>query len=214
MINDKMPKPADPMNRTRATLIHRLKNWQDAASWQEFFDTYWRLIYSVAYQAGMTDAEAQDVVQETMIAVARHMPKFTYDPSIGSFKSWLLNMTRWRVLDQFRKRNKMGASEPKRPKTDTTTTAIEKIADPSGVKIDEIWEKEWQQNLLAAALENVKRRIDPEKFQVFDFYVNKDWPPEKVAKSFNISVDQVYVAKHRITQAIKDEVERLEKKMT
>ena len=214
MINDKMPKPADPMNRTRATLIHRLKNWQDAASWQEFFDTYWRLIYSVAYQAGMTDAEAQDVVQETMISVARHMPKFTYDPSIGSFKTWLLNMTRWRVMDQFRKRGKLAANEPRPVKTDTTTTAIEKIADPSGIKIDEIWEKEWQQNLLTAALENVKRRIDPEKFQVFDFYVNKDWPPEKVAKSFNISVDQVYVAKHRIPQPITDEVERLEKKMT
>ena len=214
MINDKMPKPADPMNRTRATLIHRLKNWQDGASWQDFFDTYWRLIYSVARQSGMTDAEAQDVVQETMIAVAKHMPTFTYDPSIGSFKSWLLNMTRWRVSDQFRKRHKLAANEPKRPKTETTTTAIEKIADPSGVKIDEIWEKEWQQNLLTAALENVKRRIDPGKFQVFDFYVNKDWPPEKVAKSFNISVDQVYVAKHRITQAIKDEVERLEKKMS
>lgn len=214
MINDKMPKEVNPMNRTRATLIQRLKNWQDAASWQEFFDTYWRLIYSVAHQAGMTDAEAQDVVQETMIAVARHMPKFAYDPSIGSFKSWLLNMTRWRVMDQFRKRHKLAANDPKPAKIDTTTTAIEKIADPAGVHIDEIWEKEWQQNLLTAAVDNVKRRIDPEKFQIFDFYVNKEWPPEKVAKTFKISVDQVYVAKHRITQAIKDEVERLEKKMS
>jgi RNA polymerase sigma-70 factor (ECF subfamily) len=48
----------------------------------------------------MTDAEAQDVVQET-IFLARHMPTFKYDPAIGSFKAWLLNMTRWRIIDQF-----------------------------------------------------------------------------------------------------------------
>src|SRR5882762_11440295 len=76
--------------QTRASLLHRLKNWQDEASWQEFFDTYWRLIYGVARQAGMTDVEAQDVVQETMVSVAKHMPTFKYDPAIGSFKAWLM----------------------------------------------------------------------------------------------------------------------------
>ena len=89
---------------TRATLIERLKNWQDQSSWQDFFDTYWQLIYNVARKGGLTEAEAQDVVQETMVSVAKQMPKFQYDPAIGSFKAWLLNMTRWRIVDQFRKR--------------------------------------------------------------------------------------------------------------
>src|SRR5437764_12852405 len=89
---------------TRASLLKRLPNWQDQTSWQEFFDTYWRLIYGVARQAGMNDVEAQDVVQETMVAVAKHMPTFQYDPKIGSFKTWLLNMTRWRIVVQLRNR--------------------------------------------------------------------------------------------------------------
>ena len=55
---------------TRASLLVRLKDREDQASWQEFFDTYWRLIYSVATKAGLNDAEAQDVVQETVISVA------------------------------------------------------------------------------------------------------------------------------------------------
>src|SRR5580765_5645422 len=94
---------------TRATLIARLENLQDQASWQEFFDIYWKLIYGVARQSGMTDAEAQDVVQDTLISVARHMPAFKYDPAIGSFKTWLLNMTRWRIVDQVRKRGPVAA---------------------------------------------------------------------------------------------------------
>src|SRR5215472_17537912 len=93
---------------TRATLLARLENLQDQASWQEFFDIYWKLIYGVARQAGMSDVEAQDVVQETIISVARHMPTFKYDPAIGSFKGWLLNMTRWRIIGQLRKRGPPG----------------------------------------------------------------------------------------------------------
>ena len=91
----------DELIRTRTTLINRLQNWQDQASWQEFFDVYWKLIYFYAIKSGLTETEAQDVVQETMFSVAKHMPKFKYDRKIGSFKTWLMNMTRWRITDQF-----------------------------------------------------------------------------------------------------------------
>ena len=201
------------MNRRVASLILRLKNWQDQVSWQEFFDTYWRLIYGVARKAGLTDAEGQDVVQETMLAVARHMPSFSYDPEIGSFKAWLLNLTRWRIQDQFRKRRGMEAAPPPQHDSETRTSFINRQPDPAA-NLDDVWEQEWQQNLLTAALDRVKRSIDPQKYQVFDLYVNKGWAPEKVAQSFGIAVDQVYLAKHRITQLLKSEVERLEKKMT
>jgi hypothetical protein len=64
---------ADDTIATRASLLDRLKDHADDASWQEFFDTYWRLIYSVARRAGLNDAEAQEVVQETVISVARRL---------------------------------------------------------------------------------------------------------------------------------------------
>ena len=76
-----------------------------------------------------------------------------------------------------------------------------------------MWEHEWQKILLDAAPDHVKRRMDPQKYQIFDLYVNRGWPPEKVAQNFGISVDQVYLAKHRITESIKQEVERLEKEI-
>src|SRR6059058_5511900 len=88
---------------TRRSLLSRLKQWDDQESWQDFFNTYWRLIYSVARRAGLGDGEAQDVVQETVAAVARQMPNFKYDPQAGSFKSWLLLITRRRILDHLRK---------------------------------------------------------------------------------------------------------------
>jgi RNA polymerase sigma-70 factor (ECF subfamily) len=207
-----MAELSDELIPTRATLIQRLKNWQDQSSWQEFFETYWHLIYGVATKRGLTKHEAQDVVQETMISVAKHMPAFKYDPAIGSFKAWLLNMTRWRIADQLRKRQSLNAHQ-------------EFSNDPSlggeiGIEtcqvlpeLDKVWDDEWEKNLLEVAVAKAKRRIDPKHYQIFDFYVNKEWKPERIAKTFAVSVGQVYLAKHRVTEAIKQEVERIQREM-
>jgi RNA polymerase sigma-70 factor (ECF subfamily) len=199
-----MSRPADDdgLIPTRTTLIHRLKNWQDQSSWQDFFDTYWKLIYGVAIKGGLTKTEAQDVVQETMLSVAKHMPNFKYDRKIGSFKAWLLNMTRWRMIDQLRKRGY------------PIDSRIEhKLTDQSDSNLEKLWDAEWEKNLFDAAITKVKRRLDPQKYQIFDFYVNKQWMPDKVAKTFGISVNQVYLAKHRVVELIKEEVEKMEAKM-
>src|SRR5439155_12166644 len=94
---------------TRQSLLARLKDCGDQESWREFFDTYWRLIHATALKAGLTDTEAQEVVQEVMIAAAEKMAEVTYEPGKDSLKGWLLAVTRWKVADQFRKRQAMPA---------------------------------------------------------------------------------------------------------
>src|SRR3989442_10829475 len=89
---------------TRRSLLTRLKNLDDQESWKDFFDTYAKLIHRVAIKAGLNDAEAQDVVQETVIIVAKKLPDFKYDPALGSFKSWLRLITRRRIEKQLKKR--------------------------------------------------------------------------------------------------------------
>ena len=202
--------PEDHLIATRATLIHRLKDWQDQSGWQDFFDTYSRLIFTLAIKAGLTVEEARDVVQETTLAVAKQMPTFQYDPSIGSFKSWLLTMTRWRILDYIRKKNQSPLAVQEEV-AEGETEAINKIADPASLNLNAIWEAEWDGNLLAVAVDKVKRQVGPEKFQVFDFYVNKGWSPEDVASCFGVEISQVYLIKHRISEMIRTEVRRLGK---
>ena len=97
-----MKNDPDELLPTRWTLIERLKNWDDQESWRQFFETYWKLIYGVAIKSGLTHPESQDVVQETVMSVCKSMRNFKADPAHGSFKAWLLNLTRWRITDQFR----------------------------------------------------------------------------------------------------------------
>jgi RNA polymerase sigma factor (sigma-70 family) len=204
-----MSTTPDELIPTRATLIQRLKNWQDQSSWQDFFDTYWNLIYGVAVKGGLTRSEAEDVVQETMISVAKHMPAFQYDPAIGSFKAWLLNMTRWRITDQLRKRGTQVI--PSESTEDTSLEGGQMEGEHVSPDLEKLWDAEWEKTLLQAAIAKARRRLDPKQYQVFHFYVNKGWDPERVGKTFEISTGQVYLAKHRVTEAIRQEIERLRK---
>src|SRR6266516_7399008 len=135
-----MSNPLDELIPTRASLIDRLKDLEDQSGWQEFFDTYWKLVYGVARKAGLTDPEAQDVVQETMFSVAKHMPTFRYDPAIGSFKAWLLNMTRWRIIDQIRKRGPPSIHRPADRDSATGTRTTDEVVDPATQNLEELWE--------------------------------------------------------------------------
>lgn len=195
---------------TRRSLVDRLANWDDQRRWQEFFDTYWKLIYSAARKSGLADTEAQEVVQETVITVAKNIDRLKYDPAAGSFKGWLLQITRWRVADQFRKREPEGAKRA-HSQDDSFTATIDRVPDLRIVDLDAIWETEWKDNLLETAIARVKRKIDPKQFQIFDCYVRKEWPAQKVAERLRVNVGQVYLARHRVAALLKKEIKTLEK---
>src|SRR5213076_1591095 len=195
---------------TRRSLVERLADWGDQLRWQEFFDTYSKLIYSAARQSGLTDSEAQEVVQETVITVAKNIGKLRYDPAIGSFKGWLLNITRWRIADQFRKRLP-DEQHQRRQQEDRMTATMDRFPDSSAQAIEEVWEQEWKQNLFEAAITRLKKKVDPKQFQIFDCYVQKEWPAQKVAERLRVSVGQVYLARHRVAALLKKEIKALER---
>ena len=197
---------------TRDSLLSRLKDWRDDDSWRDFFNTYWRLVHGVALKAGLTEEEAQEVVQETVITVARRIPEFKYDPAVCSFKTWLLNLTRWRIVDQLRKRRANGANRL-HPDAATRSAAIERVPDPATVDLNTVWDEEWERQLLHAAAQRVKLKVKPEHYQIFHLCVFKEWPVKKVAAELNVSAAQVYLAKHRISGLLKKEIAAVRKSM-
>jgi RNA polymerase sigma-70 factor (ECF subfamily) len=166
------------------------------------------LIYSYALKSGLTEAEAQDVVQETIISVAKNIQKFRRDRSLGTFKGWLKNLTRWRIADQLRKRTQLSAADEDKRSTVGDIMEIPGTTDPG---LESVWEQEWKANLLDTAMRRVKRRVKEEHYQMFDLYVLKQWPVRKVAQTLDVSVGQVYLAKHRISLLIRREIRALER---
>ncbi|MHC1764693.1 MAG: RNA polymerase sigma factor [Verrucomicrobiia bacterium] len=194
---------------TRSSLVVRLKSWNDHKGWTTFFDTYWKLLYCVAVKAGLSDAEARDVVQETMIAVARNMQKGHFEHRHGSFRSWLLKILHRRVIDQFRKRHPRAECLTFGQEGSSRTPLVERMPAPSdGLK--EIWDEEWPRNLSDAALQRVKERVAARQYQLFDLYAVKGRPAREVARLLRVNVAQVYLAKYRVTALVKKEIRNLE----
>lgn len=201
-----IPATAPRLAATRRSLVERLTNWQDQQHWQEFFETYWKLIYSVARKSGLTDAEAQDVVQETVVTVAKNITK--YEREAGSFRGWLLHITRWRIADQFRKRQPATLQQRTRGSSRATAT-IDRVPDSANVQA--AWDAEWQRHVFQAALDRLKRRVDAKHYQIFDCLVVKQWPASKVASNLGVGIAQVYLVKHRLSAQLKREVAAVEK---
>ena len=196
---------------TRRSLLSRLRDWDDQESWRDFFQTYWRLIYEVALKAGLSDVEAQEVVQETVISVAKQMPDFRYDPARGRFKGWLLQITRRRIADLVRKRMQESGASGGHPVETLSTDQIELVPDPAGGDLEAIWDEEWDRHLFNAAVDNVKKQVRPEHYQLFDLYVIQKWPVRKITATLGVNSGQVYLAKHRVGGLLKKEIARLEK---
>jgi RNA polymerase sigma factor (sigma-70 family) len=194
------------LDATRRSLVDRLADLDNRSRWQEFFDTYWRLIYSVSRRSGLNDAEANDVVQETVISVARNITR--YDRAAGSFKAWLLQMTRWRIADQFRKRMPESDHTPA-GESHRQTGTLDRIASP-GATLETAWDEEWRERLLEAALERVKRQVSSRHFQVFDCLVRKRWPAAKISGELGVNIAQVYLIKHRLSSLLKKELRKVE----
>lgn len=213
-MNVEQNKQQDEFLPTRRSLLTRLKNWDDQEGWREFFETYWKLIYSVALQAGLPHAEAEDVVQDIVVSVAKKMRGFHYDPAVGSFKAWLLVNVRSRIADHLRKQSaeKAAVFAPRRV-VEANTDFLEKVADPALPGLEAAWEEEWKRQILAAALERVKAKVSSRQFLIFDLYALKQTPLSKVTRALGVNFGQVYLAKHRISRLLKEEVQKLERQM-
>jgi RNA polymerase sigma factor (sigma-70 family) len=195
---------------TRRTLLSRLRNLDDQESWRTFFNMYWRLLYSVARKSGLDDLGAQEIVQDTVIVVARQMPEFRYDPARGTFRQWLLRITRRRIIDHLRRIYRQPPRAETAPESlDEDEQHAAAIIDQSASAIDAMWEEEWEKSTFDAALAQVRAKVNPRHFQVFDYCVLKEWPASKVAAILGLNTAQVYLAKHRVAQAMKRAVRRV-----
>jgi RNA polymerase sigma-70 factor (ECF subfamily) len=194
--SDQRPAQDDPqLIVTRESLLSRLRR-PGNESWQEFFETYWKLIYRMARGSGLSDAEAQDVVQETMIGVSRSIPNFVYDPAKCSFKTWLCRLVHWRIVDQIRQREN---HEP--------LSSAEEVKEDE--HFEQLWDRDWERNLMQAALDRVKMRANPQEYQIFSFCTLQNKGAAETARVLNLSRARVYLACHRMSREAKKEVARL-----
>ena len=207
MVQSYYMKADAPLLETRSSLINRLKATINGESWNDFFNAYRDLIFNVARRAGLSEADAKDIVQETIVKVHKSLERFHYDRNRGSFKGWLCSVTRSRLAEHFKKQQKRIPLN--QPFDDSIGNPTTEVADPKGLELERIWDEEWQKNLIQAALTRLKRTVSPKQFQIFKCHCIDEWSVKEVCNALNVNRAQVYMAKQRVGKLFKRAMERV-----
>jgi RNA polymerase sigma-70 factor (ECF subfamily) len=200
-------RPSDPLP-TRLSLLARVRDLDDAASWAEFFHTYERLVHGLARRRGLTEHEAEDVAQEVFRRLARTLPEFQRGERPGSFRNWLGRLTRWRAEDKLRERAR--APRPVGDFASGDDDGPDMVARlPAEPPEDDGFEAEARQHLLDVLFKRLETTVPPRDLQVFQLVALEGMDPDAVARMFNLTRSHVYVLKHRIVKKLREEAARL-----
>jgi RNA polymerase sigma-70 factor (ECF subfamily) len=184
--------------QTRASLLVRLRDRQDEAAWREFVDLYAPLVYGYARKQGLQDADAADLSQEVLGAVASAAGRFDYDPQRGAFRNWLFTIVRRKLLN----RRRAQQSRPHDNRAVSTQRLLEQCPVPDAGQA--LWETEWQQQLFAWACVQARRDICDATWQAFWMTAIEDRSGKQVAAELGLSVAAVYCARSRVLARLKE----------
>ena len=182
---------------TRPTLLQRLRDGDAVMAWEEFFQRYWRLIYAAARERGCREHTAEEIVQEVMLTVFRQRDVFRYDPTRGRFRDWLRTVVRNAVAEHRR-----GPAQRVRGKGGNSEGHLPEPADPAAP--DAAWEDAFEQSVLAALLDCVRREVTPETFQAFELITLEELSGREVARLTGLSRNAVYLARKRVLKRLQE----------
>ncbi len=182
---------------TRKTILKKLQMTQtDQVAWNEFYAIYWKLVYSVALQAGLSHSDAQEVLQNTFAKVAKNIRKFDYDPSRGKFRNWLCLIAKQQAANLFRKSG---------PTRDASDTEIRRLPDKAN-DWDTIWDLEEQKHLQSIALAGLKTKVSKKDFKIFCAHCIEGLKTNEVVERHTVTANEVYLAKHRVRPIFESEL--------
>jgi RNA polymerase sigma-70 factor (ECF subfamily) len=141
------------------------------------------------------------------------MPNFHYDRSLGSFKSWLRVVTRSRI-NVYCRTEKAGEKFIREPFPDAGSDraeAVEAWPDPAADALDELWQREWEENLASTAFRRLRSKVSSQQLLIFRTAMLGELPLSQVAKKLGVNLAQVYLARHRVGKLFNAEVRRLRK---
>jgi RNA polymerase sigma factor (sigma-70 family) len=190
---------------TRASLIVRIADSQNAAAWEEFARLYQPVVYRIARQRGFQDADADELVQEVMLAVARAVEDWVPDPALGRFRDWLLRIAR-NLMINFLTRRKYQVWGTGAAATQPFLEA-ECQADSA---ISQLFDLEYRRQTFHCAAERVRGAVTERTWQAFWKSTIDDMPAAQVARQLEMSVGSVYIARSRVMARLRDEVKKLE----
>jgi RNA polymerase sigma-70 factor (ECF subfamily) len=179
---------------TRGSLLVRLRDTADGPAWRQFVEIYAPLIFGFFRKKGVQDADAADLTQDVLAAVARALRDFAYDPGKGSFRGWLFTAVRHRL-------QRFAASQA--PRGAGTTSALEQVQQLPARADEPDWDHECERRLFHWAADQLRPTVAETTWQAFWQTAVEGKNPRDVGQALGLTVAAVYMAKSRMLARLK-----------
>lgn len=196
----KRPAPSD----TRPTLLARLRQRpHDQVAWDEFVAHYGPVIRAWCRHWQLQEADIDDVTQNVLLRLAAKLPDFVYDPS-KSFRAWLKTLTHHAWQDFLHRY--LG------PVAGTGDSQVHRILDaaPAQDDLHARLDAAFDRELAAIAMARVRQRVAAPTWEAFHLTAVEGLNATQAADRLQIPVGRVYLARHRVQQLLREELQRLD----
>jgi len=192
------PDSSRVLTLTRTAILDALKNPGNRKVWQQYVDRYRPVLVAYGRRLGLSETDAEDLAQETLLTFSTAYREGRYDRAQGRLRSWLFGIAHNHYLHLLRRRRdaRLGTED------------AEALTD--SCREEELFDREWRDRLLQQALETVRGEVTPRTFEAFDLFVSKRWPAERVAAHLGITANAVFLAKRRILHRLREVLSGLE----
>ena len=191
-----------PVPETRPSLLLRLRDSRDQQAWSTFLEIYQPLIYRVIRQRRVQDADAREVTQEVLLAVAKSIDQWEADPKRGTFRGWISTITRNLVVNflikQSRHPHGSGDSDFRR--------GLESLPAPAGDE-SALFDVEERRQIFRWAADRIRPEFREANWQAFWRTAVEGQGAIKVAQELGISPGLVYVSRNRVMKRLREKVE-------
>ena len=210
------------MHETSLSLLNRLRRSPESESWDRLVKLYAPLIRAWLRKYDVQDSDADDLVQEVLLAVSKDLRKFEHGGQPGAFRGWLkailVNRLRkfWRGRDRRawlkgilvnRLRNFWRARDRRRESPDIDER-LAKLENPTS-ELSQLWNEEHDQYVLRQLLKMAKPHFAPNTWTAFSRVTLMGDKPREVASDMQISLNAVVTAKYRVLSKLRQEAEGL-----
>ncbi len=192
----------DDSQVTRPSLLVRIRDPQDAEAWSQFVKVYSPLVYRYARRRGLQDADAADLTQDVLRTVTRSIKRFEYDPARGTFRGWLMSVTRTRLCDFLARRQASGSGDTK------VVQLLQQLPAPQDE--EERWEREYRKCVFEWAAGQIRGEFQDSTWDAFWQTSVEGRETKEVSRSLGITVGAVYIARSRVLARLKKQIAKAE----
>jgi RNA polymerase sigma-70 factor (ECF subfamily) len=183
---------------TRASLIVRLRDDADQAAWREFVEIYRPVVFRLARRRGLQDADADDLAQQVLAAVAGAVGRWEPDPARGRFRAWLNRIAHNQIINALTRR------APDRAAGGDADRLADQAA-PQGPD-SELLRTEYRREVFQWAARQVRGEFRADTWQAFWQTAVDGRPVTVVAAELGKGPGAVYTARGRVMRRLREKI--------